>query len=162
LSLSNNYVAVDQVPQRIPRPDEWKLVRVADHDQPGSFRKGPEQGIREQYINVLLAVISAYTREGSHIDFKPQLYSPPPCTGVPMNPASRTAQVENLVDELSDLYSAQAADLREYAQATLAGEGTIHLERVLRRREVQRADLYRQFEQAAFPASQAPEVADQL
>jgi uncharacterized protein YqgQ len=54
-----------------------------------------------------------------------------------MNLASRTAQIENLVDEISDLYSAQAADLREYAQATVAGEGTVQLERALRRREVQ-------------------------
>jgi hypothetical protein len=78
-----------------------------------------------------------------------------------MNLASRTAQIENLVDELSDLYSAQAADLREYAQATVAGEGTVHLERALRRREVQRADLYHQFEQVAFRASQVPDTARQ-
>jgi hypothetical protein len=78
-----------------------------------------------------------------------------------MNPASRTAQIENLVDELSDLCSAQAADLREYAQATVAGEGTIHLERAIRRREVRRADLYRQFEQVAFMASQSPDIAGQ-
>lgn len=78
-----------------------------------------------------------------------------------MNSASRTAQVENLVGELSDLYLAQAADLREYAQATLAGEGTIHLERALRHREAQRADLYRQFEQTAFSASQSPDTARQ-
>jgi hypothetical protein len=78
-----------------------------------------------------------------------------------MNTASRNAQVENLVDELSGLYVAQAADLREYAQATLAGEGTIHLERALRYREAQRADLYRQFEQVAFRASQSPDIAGQ-
>jgi hypothetical protein len=55
------------------------------------------------------------------------------------------------------LHLAQAASLREFAQAMEAGEGTIHLERALRHREVQRAEVYRQFEQSAFPASQDPE-----
>jgi hypothetical protein len=40
--------------------------------------------------------------------------------------------------------------LREFAQATEAREGTLDLEQALRDREVRRADLYRQFEQAAF------------
>jgi hypothetical protein len=70
-----------------------------------------------------------------------------------MSDASRTPDIENLVDELIELYLAQAADLREYAQATAAGEGTVHLERTLRHREAQQADLYRQFEQAAFTVS---------
>jgi hypothetical protein len=48
------------------------------------------------------------------------------------------------------LYLAQVADLREFAQATEAGDGTLDLEQALRDREVRRADLYRQFEQAAF------------
>jgi hypothetical protein len=78
-----------------------------------------------------------------------------------MNQASRIARIEDLVDELTDLYLAQIADLREYAQSTVAGEGTMHLERSLRHREVRRADLYRQFEQAAFPASPGPDIADQ-
>lgn len=78
-----------------------------------------------------------------------------------MSHASRTANIEELVDELIALYLAQAADLREYAQAAAAGEGTVHLERTLRHREVQRADLYRQFEQAVFPVSSAPDRADQ-
>ena len=72
-----------------------------------------------------------------------------------MNLARRTANIENLVDELIELYLAQAADLREYAQAAAAEEGTVHLERTLRHREVQRAVLYRQFEQAALPAQRA-------
>jgi hypothetical protein len=55
-----------------------------------------------------------------------------------------------LIDDLTDLYLAQVADLREFAQATEAGEGTLDLEQALRNREVRRADLYRQFEQAAF------------
>jgi hypothetical protein len=78
-----------------------------------------------------------------------------------MDHTSRTAHIEDLVDELIALFLAQAGDLREYAQAAAAGEGTVHLERTLRHREVQRADLYRQFEQAAFPVSSAPARADQ-
>ena len=78
-----------------------------------------------------------------------------------MNLARRTANIENLVDELIELYLAQVADLRAYAQAVMAGEGTVHLERNLRHREVQRAELYRQFEQAAFPVFPASDLADQ-
>ena len=74
---------------------------------------------------------------------------------------SRTAQIEDLADELIALFLAQAADLREYAQAASAGEGTVHLERTLRHREIQRAEHYREFEQAAFPVSLAPDRADQ-
>ena len=78
-----------------------------------------------------------------------------------MGHPSRTSQIEYLTEELIALFLAQAADLREYAQAVAAGEGTVHLERTLRHREIQRADLYRQFEQAAFPVSSAPDHADQ-
>jgi hypothetical protein len=67
-----------------------------------------------------------------------------------MSHASRVAHIADLVDDLADLYLAQVADLREFAQATEAGEGTTHLEDALRHREIRRADLYRQFEQAAF------------
>jgi hypothetical protein len=77
-----------------------------------------------------------------------------------MSPASRTARIEDLVDALIPLYLAQAADLSEYAKAAIAGEGTVHLERALRHREVQRAELFRQFEKTAFPVSPAPELAD--
>ena len=84
-----------------------------------------------------------------------------PCIGAPMGHTSRTSHIEDLADELIALFLAQAADLREYAQAASAGEGTVHLERTLRHREVQRADLYRQFEQAVFPVSSAPDRADQ-
>ena len=59
--------------------------------------------------------------------------------------------------------SAHIADLREFAQATEAGEGTMHLEQALRLREIRRADLYRQFEQAAFspaPPGVAPNELD--
>ena len=79
-----------------------------------------------------------------------------------MSPASRISRIEDLVNDLAELYLAQAADLREYAKTAAAGEGTVHLERTLRRREVQRADLYRQFEQAAFPVLPAPGSADRL
>jgi hypothetical protein len=67
-----------------------------------------------------------------------------------MSHASRTAHLADLIDDLVDLYLAQVADLREFAQATEAGEGTLDLEQPLRDREVRRADLYGQFEQAAF------------
>ena len=76
---------------------------------------------------------------------------------------SHPSSAENMggtIDELIALYLAQAADLREYAQAAAAEVGTVHLERTLRHREVQRADLYRRFEEAAFPASTAPDLAD--
>jgi hypothetical protein len=67
-----------------------------------------------------------------------------------MSHASRSAHIADLIDDLVDLYLAQVADLREFAQATEAGEATVRLEDALRHREIRRADLYRQFEQAAF------------
>jgi hypothetical protein len=70
---------------------------------------------------------------------------PLPCPTPP-----RSAHIADLIDDLADLYLAQVADLREFAQATEAREGTLDLEQALRDREVRRADLYRQFEQAAF------------
>jgi hypothetical protein len=76
-----------------------------------------------------------------------------------MSHASRTAHIEDLIDDLTDLYLAQIADLREYAQAMEAGEGTQHLEDALRHREIRRDDLYRQFEQAAFSPPPIPVVA---
>jgi hypothetical protein len=82
-------------------------------------------------------------------------------TGVSMSRATRTAQLEDIIDELIALYLAQAANLREYGQAAMAGEGTVNLERTLRHREVQRAELYRQFEQAAFPDPAVPNLPDQ-
>lgn len=78
-----------------------------------------------------------------------------------MSRATRTAQLEDIIDELIALYLAQAANLREYGQAAMAGEGTVNLERTLRHREVQRAELYRQFEQAAFPDPAVPNLPDQ-
>ena len=77
-----------------------------------------------------------------------------------MNHASGTAHIEDLVDELIALYLAQAPNLREYAQAAVAGEGTVNLERTLRHRELQRTDLYRQFEETALQVSQASDLAD--
>jgi hypothetical protein len=59
---------------------------------------------------------------------------------------SRAAHLADLIDDLADLYLAQVADLREFAQITETGEGTLHLEDALRQREIRRADLYRQFE----------------
>ena len=67
-----------------------------------------------------------------------------------MSHASRSAHIADLIDDLTDLSLAQVADLREFAQATEAGEGTLHLEQALRHREIRRNDLYSQFEQAAF------------
>jgi hypothetical protein len=73
--------------------------------------------------------------------------------------ASRAAHLADLIDDLTGLYLAQVADLGEFAQATAAAEGTMHLEQALRHREIRRADLYRQFEQAAFSPSTFPVVA---
>lgn len=67
-----------------------------------------------------------------------------------MNHSTGASHIAGLVDELIALYLAQASDLREYAKAIEAGEGTVHLERTLRHREIQRAELYGQFEHAAF------------
>jgi hypothetical protein len=61
-----------------------------------------------------------------------------------MSHASRTAHLDDLVD---------------LSLATEAGEGTMHLEDALRHREIRRADLYRQFEQAAFSPAPVPVVA---
>ena len=72
-----------------------------------------------------------------------------------MSHASRAAHIADLIDDLVDLYLAQVADLREFAQAMEAGEGTMHLEQALRRR----ADLYRQFELTAFSPAPIPVVA---
>jgi hypothetical protein len=76
-----------------------------------------------------------------------------------MSYTSRSAHIADLIDDLADLYLAQVADLREFAQAAEAGEGTLDLEQALRDREVRRADLYRQFEQAAFSPAPIPVVA---
>jgi hypothetical protein len=76
-----------------------------------------------------------------------------------MSHASRTAHIADLINDLTGLYLAQVADLREFAQATEAGEGTMHLEQALRQWEIRRADLYRQFEQAAFSPPPIPVVA---
>lgn len=78
-----------------------------------------------------------------------------------MSNASHTARIEGLADELIALMQAQAADLREYAQAAAVGEGTVHLERTLRRRELQRAALYQQFERAAFTQPPSPDLVPQ-
>jgi hypothetical protein len=69
-----------------------------------------------------------------------------------MKQASSPANIEDLINDLIALQMAQVADLREYAQATTAGEGTVQLERTLRRRELQRSELYRKFEEMAFRA----------
>jgi hypothetical protein len=74
-----------------------------------------------------------------------------------MSHASRSAHIADLMDDLADLYLVQVADLREFALATEASEGTMHLEDALRHREIRRADLYREFELAAF--SSIPVVA---
>jgi len=62
----------------------------------------------------------------------------------------QTTEIQNLVDELIEVYLSQAADLREYAHSRTAGEGTVNLERTLRRKEIRRAELYAKFEKAAF------------
>jgi len=74
-----------------------------------------------------------------------------------MSITRRVTIIETLAGHLTDLLSAQLADLREYARATVVGEGTIHLERNLRSLEFRRAEIYRQFEDAAFTATPLPE-----
>src|ERR1700735_529319 len=78
---------------------------------------------------------------------------------LPMSHAPRTAHSADPIADLADLDLAQLADLREFAQATEAGEGTMHLEQALRQREIRRADLYREFELAAFSPAPIPVVA---
>jgi hypothetical protein len=95
----------------------------------------------------------------SKIDYDTQLPFFPVFGDFVMSHASRTAHISDLIDDLADLYLAQVADLREFAQATEAGEGTMHLEQALRQREIRRADFYRQFEQAAFSPAPIPVVA---
>jgi hypothetical protein len=74
-----------------------------------------------------------------------------------MSHASRSAHIADLIDDLADLYLAQVADLREFAQAREAGEGTMHLEDALW--EIRRADHYREFELAAFSPATIPVAA---
>jgi hypothetical protein len=76
-----------------------------------------------------------------------------------MSHSSRTAHIADLIDDLTDLYLAQVGDLREFAQATEAGDGKLHFKDALRHREIRRADLYREFEQAAFSPASIPVVA---
>src|ERR1700678_2786745 len=78
---------------------------------------------------------------------------------LPMSHASRAAHIAGLIDDLTGLYLSQVADLREFAQATEAGEGTMHLEDSLRHRDIRRANLSRQFELGAFPRPPIPVVA---
>ena len=66
-----------------------------------------------------------------------------------MAPSLHAVTLQSLADQLADLLSAQVADLREYARAAGAGEGTIQLEKNLQSIELRRADLYRQFEEAS-------------
>jgi hypothetical protein len=76
-----------------------------------------------------------------------------------MKPTAGSENIEDLINDLIALQLAQVADLREYAQATAAGEGTVQLERTLRRRELQRSELYRKFEERAFQDSTGTDAA---
>ena len=53
-----------------------------------------------------------------------------------MSHASRSTHIADLIDDVVDLSLPQVADLREFAQATEAGEGTMHLEQALRQRGI--------------------------
>jgi hypothetical protein len=79
--------------------------------------------------------------------------------GFEMSHASRSAHIAGLVDDLAGLYVAQVTDLREFAQATAAGESTLHLEQALRDREMRGEALYRQIEQVAFSPAAGSVVA---
>ena len=74
-----------------------------------------------------------------------------------MSHASRAAHIAAVDDLPTSTWP--SPDLREFAQATEAGEGTLHLEDALRHREIRRADLFRQFELAAFSPAPIPVVA---
>jgi hypothetical protein len=76
-----------------------------------------------------------------------------------MSPSSQALTLEALASQLADLLAAQISDLREYARATLEGEGTIQLEKHLRNLELRRAELFEQFEEAVAGSSSAPVVA---
>ena len=43
--------AFDQVSQNRARPNGWKLVYVADQNQPGVVGKSPHQRVHQQYIH---------------------------------------------------------------------------------------------------------------
>jgi hypothetical protein len=75
-----------------------------------------------------------------------------------MLPSTREDTIEVLAGQLADLMSTQAADLREYARATMVGAGTMQLERNLRSLELRRTELYHQFEEAAFSSPPVPTV----
>ena len=76
-----------------------------------------------------------------------------------MSHASQSTHIADLVDDLTGLYLSQVADLREFALATEAGVGTLHLEDALLQWEIRRAGLYREFELAAFSPAPVPVVA---
>jgi hypothetical protein len=76
-----------------------------------------------------------------------------------MRSTTREDAIEALASQLADLMLSQVADLREYARATQAAVGTMQLERNLRRLELRRIELYRQFEETAFAAPSPPIVA---
>jgi hypothetical protein len=65
-----------------------------------------------------------------------------------MPPSPQAVALESLALQLADLLSAQVSDLREFARATAAGEGTIQLERNLHNSELRRVELSQQFEKA--------------
>jgi len=67
-----------------------------------------------------------------------------------MTLSPQTLALETAAGRLADHLAVQAADLREFARAIAAGAGTIQLEKHIRNLELQRAELYRQFEEAAL------------
>lgn len=67
-----------------------------------------------------------------------------------MTLSSQAVALETAAEKLADHLSGQAADLREFARAVAAGAGTIQLEKHLQNLEVRRAELQRQFEEAAL------------
>src|SRR5580692_9675110 len=106
-------------------------------------------------IGLLLSIMPLINSKVTVDGKSPILRNPEPM----MSHASRAAHIADLIDDLADLSLAQVADLREFAQATEAGEGTLDLEQALRHREIRRADLYREFELAAFSPVPIPVVA---
>jgi len=78
-----------------------------------------------------------------------------------MDHPSRTAHIEELADELIALFLAQAADSPRICSGRLGRGRNCASGTNPSPPEIQRAEHYREFEQAAFPVSLAPDRADQ-
>jgi hypothetical protein len=74
-----------------------------------------------------------------------------------MGEDQQAARRMEILEALIDIYQAQTADLKEFATAMRAGEGTVNLERSILQREAQRAELFIALEQTALPMAMQTE-----